>query len=227
MNWLTGNWHTHLPVHLANTLLVLVAVACGAIIGSEREKREKPAGLRTLILVCLGSTLFTMASLIFNTATGDSGRVAAQIVTGIGFLGAGAILHGRESVSGMTTAASIWIVAAIGVIVGSGYAGPALGASVLVRIILVVTSRIETHVLLGMQERDVELDYEPSEGRTRVRMERILAAFHVPPTSAQWSDGNGRLAHVKLCLHLPYRHLCDLLDQLVSIPEVKAVRDKV
>ena len=66
----------------ANTLLAVVAVVCGGIVGAERERREKPAGLRTLILVCLGSTLFTIASFIFNTATDDSGRVAGRLSLG-------------------------------------------------------------------------------------------------------------------------------------------------
>jgi len=147
MHWLIDSWRIHLPTPAANLLLSLVAVVCGGIIGVEREQQEKPAGLRTLILVCLGSTLFTIASLIFNTSSGDSGRVAAQIVTGIGFLGAGAILHGRSTVSGMTTAASIWVVAAIGVLAGTGYAVPALGASLLVRILFVATARYETHLI--------------------------------------------------------------------------------
>ena len=98
MHWLIDSWRTRLPSAAANALLAVVAVLCGGIVGAEGERREKPAGLRTLILVCLGSTFFTMSSFIFNTASGDSGRVAAQIVTGIGFLGAGAILYGRGMV---------------------------------------------------------------------------------------------------------------------------------
>src|SRR6266700_2823927 len=88
---LVGDWRALLPTPWAQITLVLVSVICGGIIGSERERREKPAGLRTLMLVCLGSALFTIAGYSFTTSTGDSGRVAAQIVTGIGFLGAGVI----------------------------------------------------------------------------------------------------------------------------------------
>src|SRR5271165_4367682 len=92
MDWVAGNLRAGLHAPLAQIIIALVALLCGAIIGSEREKREKPAGLRTLILVCLGSAAFTMAGFAFTSKTGDSGRVAAQIVTGIGFLGAGIIL---------------------------------------------------------------------------------------------------------------------------------------
>src|SRR5690349_23653877 len=131
---LTENLRDFVPSPWLQVLLALVSVAGGTIVGAEREKREKPAGLRTLILVCLGSTAFTMASFAFTTTTGDSGRVAAQIVTGIGFLGAGAILHGTGMIRGMTTAATIWAVAAIGMIVGIGHVGGGLGLALLVRL---------------------------------------------------------------------------------------------
>src|SRR6185436_188737 len=127
--WVIRDLHSLLPVPWVQIALALAAVVCGAVVGAERERREKPAGLRTLILVCLGSASFTMVSYAFVTTTGDSGRVAAQIVTGIGFLGAGAILHGSGTVRGMTTAATIWAIAATGMIVGIGYAAAGLGLS--------------------------------------------------------------------------------------------------
>src|SRR5512133_73116 len=101
MHWPTFNVRGDLGAPWLEILLALAAVLCGAIVGSERERQDKPAGLRTLILVCLGSAVFTMASYAFTSTTGDSGRVAAQIVTGVGFLGAGAIIHSRTTVSGM------------------------------------------------------------------------------------------------------------------------------
>src|SRR6185295_14352908 len=92
--WLIGDLRAVLAAPWLQIVLVLTSVLCGAIVGGERERQEKAAGLRTLILVCLGSTTFTLASYAFVSTTGDSGRVAAQIVAGVGFLGAGAILHG-------------------------------------------------------------------------------------------------------------------------------------
>ena len=102
-------------------LRLLLAAALGAVIGYQRERANKPAGLRTHILISLGSALFTVVS-IFGFGDGvDVSRVAAGVVTGIGFLGAGAILH-REGgiVEGLTTAATIWAVAAIGLAAGAG-----------------------------------------------------------------------------------------------------------
>jgi len=110
---------------------LFIATLCGAMIGLEREYADKPAGLRTNIFICAGSALFTLASIIaWELLTGSSPpsdpmRVAAQIVTGVGFLGAGVIFKSEERITGMTTAATIWFVAAIGMMIGIGF--PLLG----------------------------------------------------------------------------------------------------
>jgi putative Mg2+ transporter-C (MgtC) family protein len=109
-----------LPVELVMVLRLLLAAALGAVIGYQRERAGKPAGLRTHVLICTGAALFTIAS-IYGFGTGaDPGRVAAGVVAGIGFLGAGAIIRNREHISGLTTAATIWAVAAIGLAAGTG-----------------------------------------------------------------------------------------------------------
>ncbi len=102
-------------------LRLLLATALGAIIGYQRERAAKPAGLRTHILICVGSALFTIASLYGFGVGADPARVAAGIVAGIGFIGAGAILRtGEGIVAGLTTAATIWAVAGIGLAAGAG-----------------------------------------------------------------------------------------------------------
>ena len=98
---------------------LVLAATLGSLVGFERERLGKPAGIRTYGMVSLGSTLFTVVS-IGGFASGDPARLAAQIVTGIGFIGAGAILHRGSKVQGLTTAASLWGAAAIGVAVGVG-----------------------------------------------------------------------------------------------------------
>ncbi|RMG64251.1 MAG: MgtC/SapB family protein [Calditrichaeota bacterium] len=104
-----------------NILKVVVAALCGGLIGLERERDQKPAGVRTQMLVAIGACLFMIVSTaIGNNYLVDPSRIAAQVVTGIGFLGAGAIIRERGSVMGMTTAASIWVVAAIGLTIGAG-----------------------------------------------------------------------------------------------------------
>jgi len=103
-------------------LRLLLAAFLGGIIGFQREKANKPAGLRTHILICLGSALFTVVSALGFTGNVDPSRIAAGVVTGIGFIGAGVIFRGMrgDKVMGITTAASIWVTAAIGIAAGAG-----------------------------------------------------------------------------------------------------------
>ncbi len=105
-------------------LRLLLAGVLGALIGYQRERSHKPAGLRTHSLICVGASTFTVAG---ELAFGGDSRIAAGVVTGIGFLGAGAILHRHMNVEGLTTAATMWVVAAIGLAVGGGLyiVGPA------------------------------------------------------------------------------------------------------
>lgn len=112
---------------------LVIAIIAGGAIGVERELRGKPAGLRTNILICLGSALLMDLSM---SVDGDPGRIAAQVVTGIGFLGAGTILHTRGTITGLTSAATIWVVAAIGLTAGSGRLFEALAATVTVMFVL-------------------------------------------------------------------------------------------
>lgn len=113
------------PTYVGVGIQILSAVILGGMVGYDREKKMKAAGLKTNILICLGATLYTVISMLnvkgFTGGPVDPNRVGAQIVSGIGFLGAGAIIQGRGSVVGMTTAATIWVVAAIGYTIGIGY----------------------------------------------------------------------------------------------------------
>jgi putative Mg2+ transporter-C (MgtC) family protein len=126
------------------TARLLLAVALGAAIGIEREMRRKPAGLRTNILIALGSALFTVVSLSLSSrGDGSADRIAAQVVTGIGFLGAGAIIRSGGDVHGMTTAATIWVNAAIGMAVGAGEYAMAIVTTIVTLIVLAVLQPIE------------------------------------------------------------------------------------
>ncbi len=109
----------------ANEIIIRLVIAAflAGLIGLEREFKDRPAGLRTNILVGLGSALVMLISLLFDL---DSGRIAAGVVTGIGFVGAALVIHGRNEVHGITTAATVWVVSAIGLAVGGGYYLPAM-----------------------------------------------------------------------------------------------------
>jgi putative Mg2+ transporter-C (MgtC) family protein len=126
------------------------AALCGGMIGLERELRKKPAGFRTNILICVGAAMYmTIGLLIFedDTRMGDPTRIAAQVVTGIGFLGAGAIIQSHGRVSGLTSAATIWVVAAIGIIAGAGYPILAFVAACMVVLTLVLLLKVEARFL--------------------------------------------------------------------------------
>jgi putative Mg2+ transporter-C (MgtC) family protein len=128
-------------------LSLFVALTLGAFIGLERELSDKAAGLRTNILICVGSCLFAILSRALATAAGtDVTRIAAQIVSGIGFLGAGAIMRDGEQVTGLTTAATIWVVAAIGVTVGFGYYGLAAATAVMTLVVQGVFPHLDTMI---------------------------------------------------------------------------------
>ena len=125
-------------------LRLLLATALGAIIGLQRERAKKPAGLRTHILICLGAALFTAASIYGFGPASDPARVAAGVLVGIGFLGAGAIIRtGEGIVAGLTTAATIWAVAAIGLAAGAGLYLVAAVATALILIVLYLPHPIQ------------------------------------------------------------------------------------
>src|SRR3954468_19719662 len=130
---------------VSNTILrLLLACFLGGIIGLERELKHKPAGLRTNMFICFGSAMFTILSVeLASQYSGDHTRIAAQIVPGIGFIGAGSILHARGSVTGLTTAATLFVVASIGMAVGGGLYLPAVFATLVIFLALEVLGWLE------------------------------------------------------------------------------------
>jgi len=126
---------------------VLLAALLGGAIGLERELKKRPSGLRTNMLICFGSALFTILSeRLAGDFSGDHTRIAAQIIPGIGFIGAGSILHQKGSVSGLTSAATIFVVAAIGMAAGGGLFMPAIFATTIVLAVLLVLGFVEARV---------------------------------------------------------------------------------
>lgn len=125
-----------LPTDYSLVLRIVVAALLGAMIGLEREIRGKTAGLRTNILVCVGSALITLTGIYGFQGAIDPSRLAAGIITGIGFLGAGAIIAAGREVHGLTTAASIWVVSAIGISIGTGLYVIGIATTVLVVLVL-------------------------------------------------------------------------------------------
>ena len=132
-----------MPIELEMVLRILLAMLLGGIIGFQRSKAEKPAGLRDIVLICAGAALFTVVS-VYGFDAADQARIAAGIVTGIGFLGAGAIVRRNEGgVKGITTAATIWIVAGIGMAAGTGMYIIATVSALLVLLVLLLPGHID------------------------------------------------------------------------------------
>lgn len=143
---------------LSAVIRLLISLLLGGAIGFERQLRHRDAGLRTFTLICVGSTCAMLISIWIpqlypDFLNGDPGRIAAQVLTGVGFLGAGAILRGRGSVQGLTTAACIWIVSVIGLAVGAGFFGGAVLATLLTLIVLVCGEYLERFSSIGGANR--------------------------------------------------------------------------
>jgi putative Mg2+ transporter-C (MgtC) family protein len=147
-------------------LKLLVAVIAGGAIGFERQIAGKPAGLRTNILICVGSTLLMDLSIHVggvwgNGMVGDPARLAAQVVTGIGFIGAGTIMQARGTITGLTSAATLWVVAAIGLTAGAGFTVEALGATLTVMFVLAGLGRLEHGLLRVSRAMNVTIRTKP------------------------------------------------------------------
>jgi putative Mg2+ transporter-C (MgtC) family protein len=223
MIWLVQSWHVLLPRPWAAIALAICAVVSGSWVGSERERRDKPAGLRTMALVALGASVFTMVGFAFTSTTGDSGRVAAQIVAGIGFLGAGVLMRGTGGVQGMTTAATIWIVAAMGMAIGAGYAPAGIGLALLVRALLSLVGRWEVSHYGASREVTIGIVFDPDHGKTEIKLEQVLEEFAIAESAVKRSNvPDGRELWV-VKFRLTGRHRREFLAELLLIPQVFAI----
>ncbi len=153
---------------------LLAACLLGALVGLEREAKHQPAGVRTNLLICLGCAFFTLLSAVLaGDSNPDKGRVAANIVQGIGFLGAGLILHNRSRVSGLTSAASVFVVASIGMACGAGLFAPAAAATAIVIVALEVVGFLERRASIKIYS----LIYEARGGDQTAMLQSILTAM--------------------------------------------------
>jgi putative Mg2+ transporter-C (MgtC) family protein len=174
-----SEWNNFAQMWLPIGFRVFVAILCGGIIGVEREWKHKPAGLRTNILICLGAMLYTTLSLLITQhAThgqpSDPGRIAAQVVTGIGFLGGGMIIQSGGAVTGLTSAATVWIVAAIGVCIGLGYPITALIFTLTVLFTLFILSKVDAKLFGKIHGYELWILFD---GKSNSARERVMQTF--------------------------------------------------
>jgi putative Mg2+ transporter-C (MgtC) family protein len=202
-------------------LKLVLAAVLGGLIGIERELRDKPAGLRTNILICVGSTLFmSISTTVAQVLGGDPTRIAAQIISGIGFLGAGAVLHSHGFVLGLTTAATIWVVAGIGMALGSGMYSLAVfvtGMSILTLYFLsFAEDRIQGRKSYGYSLIVTDLN----EALTAIN--RILKECSVATVSFNFKK---RAGHYRVWFNLlvPREKNLKIIQKLSEVPEIMQV----
>lgn len=208
---------------------VLSTVALCGLIGFEREARRKDAGIRTHILVGLGSCLFTMVSIegvpqaLGQGMTWDTSRIAAQVVTGIGFLGAGVICFANDTVRGLTTASAIWIAAAVGVACGAGMLPLAALVTVLYFLVVLALAPFVTWVL--RRERDCTLRMTYEDGKGALREALLLAdgaGFDAQVVATHTHRGDGwKGASVEIRLSGDLTHLHDFVERIQRIDGVR------
>jgi putative Mg2+ transporter-C (MgtC) family protein len=202
-------------------LKLVLAAVLGGIIGLEREIRDKPAGLRTNILICVGSTLYmSISTKVAQLLGGDPTRIAAQIISGIGFLGAGAVLHSHGFVLGLTTAATIWVVAGVGMALGSGMYSIALFVTGMSIVTLYFLSFLEDRI----QERK---SYSYSLVVTNLNnaiasINTVLHECHVSAVSFNFKKRSGHY-HVWFNLVVPRETSQKIIQRLSEIPEITQV----
>ena len=226
MRWLTDDWHYLLPRPWASVALVLVAVVCGGIVGVELERRRKAVGYRTLALVSLGSTVFMMITATLDYRT----PIAAQVVSGIGFLGAGVILRGPFGITGLNSAATIWAMSAVGMTVGLGYAGAGLALSVFLLVSTRGIAAWEQHHIGLCRYRWAVLTFRVDGGKTLIKIEEALDEFRFPREGCEVIPTGGAIgdkpSHGQVRLHY-----CDVHQQhreflafLAGMNEIEEIR---
>lgn len=206
---------------------IVIAAALGGLIGIEREIREHTAGFRTHILVAVGAAAFTIASIYGVQGTDfDPNRISAGIVTGMGFLGAGAIIRYGVSVRGLTTAASLWAVAAVGLLAGQGFWEAALVTAGVVMVSLYLLRVLEDRVLYHLTETPVEVKvrfHHPGYAPL-TQLTARLKEMHVEVKELATATEDTEDDTIHLSLKLPRRMTTEgLLTSIVELDSVRSV----
>ena len=195
---------------------MLMSIICGGIIGFEREYRNKSAGFRTIMLISLGSTIFTIVS---GHGADTDDRISANIITGIGFIGAGVIFKDQLSVRGLTTAAVIWTSAAIGMTTGIGYHGLALVFTVTTLAILLTITKVEQIIAALQKDVVIKVEFENLDFDAVVQLEIKLSGENLKLERLEIGRYNGRLVVVWL-ISGKRKFLTDLNNTLAQMPEI-------
>jgi putative Mg2+ transporter-C (MgtC) family protein len=223
--WL-GNLHdTGLSKELTGLICIIASVICGGFVGYERERRDKPAGLRTVILLSVGTTIFTMASHLIaqEKPMADPARLAAQILPGIGFLGAGAIMQAHGMVVGLTTGATIWAVAAVGVMIGAGYVTAGGAFTFLIFFTLDILHKLDWLILGRCAAKKTVVVYRPDGGKTLPRIQEVVDRYRIPDSCIVHGERKPGEKTVEFPTCIRHRHHRIILKELADIAEVAGI----
>ena len=219
-------------ISVESTLFKLfLSLVAGGLVGLNRERHKQPAGFRTHILICMGSTLLMVLSIYipqtyFNFQNGDPGRIAAQVVTGIGFLGAGAIIRLGTNVRGLTTAASIWLISAVGLAIGAGLYIVSLVVVVLALFTLVILERAERKLIPQLNLKTIVLEFA-SNNFPESQIKEILKKKKIHLNEMNVSVFNNGTNHTefKMIAKVPEDiELSELLALFNSLEKIKTVK---
>lgn len=206
---------------------LLFAFIAGGVIGMNRERHKQPAGFRTHILICVGSTLLMMLSIYipqtyFDFKNGDPGRIAAQVVSGIGFLGAGAIIRLGINIRGITTAASIWLISAIGLSIGAGLYTISLITIVIALFSLVILERIEHFWFPHMYLKNIYLEFaDVNFPDTKIKAILKNAKITVSDYSIEIKNNGANITSFNIVVKVPEKaNLSEVISSIHALPNI-------
>lgn len=195
---------------------IVIAVVCGGLLGIERQYKNKTAGFRTIILICLGSTIYSMVA-----QRAGPGGININIVTGIGFIGAGVIFKDNVTVSGLTTAAVIWISAAIGMAAGSGNYTLALICTLLTLCVLIVFNQIEHYIDKVHHDKQFSILFRDDDHKHIEAIEELISSFNLHSRRVQLAKFDGCL-RITLMVTGHRKKINRLDEKLLGMPEVRS-----
>lgn len=207
---------------------IVTALICGSLLGIEREANEKPAGLRTIMLITVGATLYMIVSdLVTLTTEGpesitrvDPSRIASQVVSGIGFLGGGAIIQARGSVHGLTTAATIWVAAGIGLCIGVGFPLMGVGLTLVVLAVLVTLYPIRAWLSRQGETQTIEIEL-PNDSLILRRVKNILGSHDLPEENITLLDRTDEMLSLGVTYSSGRAGRQNLLEELATVEGVR------
>jgi putative Mg2+ transporter-C (MgtC) family protein len=196
---------------------ILMSILCGGILGFEREYSNKAAGFRTIILICLGSTIFTIVS---KHGTGSDDRIAANIITGIGFIGAGVIFKDKLSVLGLTTAAVIWTAAGIGMATGIGYHMLAFCLTIFTLLVLTLFGKVEYLIDLLNHSKTLNLTFSDADIANVYLVEDLLKESGLNSKRMMMNKSGGKLS-VILKVTGTHKKFAKLNEDLIRMDKIE------